>query len=136
MIGVALKGLAGRKLRTALTMFAIILGVAMVSGTYVLTDTIDKAFNGIFQESYANTDVVVSGKAADISFQGETTEPPPIPEGTLDKVRALPDVEAATGSILDQTNTKLLTKEGKAVSTGGAPSFGFGIDPDDSASIP
>jgi len=129
MIGVALKGLAGRKLRTALTMFAIILGVAMVSGTYVLTDTIDKAFSGIFQESYANTDVVVSGKTADISFQGETTEAPPIPEETLDKVRALPDVEAATGSIVDQTNTKLLTKEGKAVNTGGAPSFGFGIDP-------
>ncbi|CAN5238386.1 hypothetical protein BH18ACT14_BH18ACT14_13360 [soil metagenome] len=129
MIGVALKGLAGRKLRTALTMFAIILGVAMVSGTYVLTDTIDKAFNGIFQESYANTDVVVSGKTADISFQGESTEPPPIPEATLDKVRALPDVEAATGSVVDQTNTKLLTKKGKAVNTGGAPSFGFGIDP-------
>jgi putative ABC transport system permease protein len=129
MIGVALKGLGGRKLRTALTMFAIILGVAMVSGTYVLTDTIDKAFNGIFQESYANTDVVVSGKAADISFQGESTEPPPIPEATLDKVRALPDVEAATGSVVDQTNTKLLTKKGKAVNTGGAPSFGFGIDP-------
>ena len=86
MIGVALKGLGGRKLRTALTMFAISLGVAMVSGTYVLTDTIDKAFNGIFQESYANTDVVVSGKTADISFEGETTEPPPIPEATLDKV--------------------------------------------------
>jgi putative ABC transport system permease protein len=129
MIGVALKGLGGRKLRTALTMFAIILGVAMVSGTYVLTDTIDKAFNGIFQESYANTDVVVSGKAADISFEGESSEPPPIPEATLAKVRALPDVEAATGSVVDQTNTKLLTKKGKAVNTGGAPSFGFGIDP-------
>jgi putative ABC transport system permease protein len=136
MIGVALKGLGGRKLRTALTMFAIILGVAMVSGTYVLTDTIDKAFSGIFQESYANTDVVISGKTADISFQGDTTEPAPIPEETLDQVRALPDVEAATGSILDQTNTKLLTKEGKAVNTGGAPSFGFGIDPDEQAFNP
>jgi putative ABC transport system permease protein len=129
MIGVALKGLGGRKLRTALTMFAIILGVAMVSGTYVLTDTIDKAFNGIFQESYANTDVVVSGKTAEISFHGDATEAPPIPAATLDKVRALPDVEAATGSVVDQTNTKLLTKKGKAVDTGGAPSFGFGIDP-------
>ncbi|MGI8606468.1 MAG: ABC transporter permease, partial [Gaiellaceae bacterium] len=92
-------------------------------------DTIDKAFNGIFQESYANTDVVVSGKTADISFQGDTTEAQLIPEGTLDEVRALPGVEAATGSVLDQTSTKLLTKEGKAVNTGGAPSFGFGIDP-------
>jgi putative ABC transport system permease protein len=40
MIGVALKGLAGRKLRAVLTAFAIVLGVAMVSGSYILTDTI------------------------------------------------------------------------------------------------
>ena len=36
MIRVALKGLASRKLRAALTALAIVLGVAMVSGTYVL----------------------------------------------------------------------------------------------------
>ena len=73
MIAVTLKGLAGRKLRAALTALAIVLGVAMVSGTYVLTDTIDKAFSTIFDESYAGTDVVVSGKGADISFQGIQT---------------------------------------------------------------
>ena len=46
----ALKGLLGRKLRTALTAIAIVLGVAMVSGTYVLTDSIDCAFDAIFTE--------------------------------------------------------------------------------------
>ena len=40
---VALKGLAGRKLRSLLTALAIVLGVAMVSGTFILTDTIQKA---------------------------------------------------------------------------------------------
>jgi putative ABC transport system permease protein len=129
VIGVTLKGLAGRKLRAVLTAIAIVLGVAMVSGTYVLTDTIDKAFNSIFQESYAGTDAVVSGNAADIDFQGETAETPPIPAGLLQKVRALPDVAAATGSVVDDTNAKILTKQGKAVDTGGAPAFGFGIDP-------
>ena len=44
----ALKGLLGRKLRTALTALAIVLGVAMISGTYVLTDSIDSAFDTIF----------------------------------------------------------------------------------------
>ena len=43
VIGVALKGLAGRKLRAALTAISIVLGVAMISGTYVLTDTIKAA---------------------------------------------------------------------------------------------
>ena len=50
MIKFALKGLLGRKLRTALTAVAIVLGVAMVSGTYVLTDSIDQAFDAIFNE--------------------------------------------------------------------------------------
>ena len=45
MTKVALKGLLGRKLRAALTAFAIVLGVAMVSGTYILTDTIKSAFD-------------------------------------------------------------------------------------------
>ena len=50
MTRVALAGLLGRKLRTALTAVAIVLGVAMVSGTFVLTDSINQAFNTIFTE--------------------------------------------------------------------------------------
>ena len=49
MIRFALRSLAGRKLRSALTALAIVLGVAIVSGTYVLTDTMDRAFTAIFQ---------------------------------------------------------------------------------------
>ena len=64
MIGVALKGLAGRKLRAALTAMAIVLGVAMISGTYILTDTIKSAFGTVFTQVYKNTDVVISGKSA------------------------------------------------------------------------
>ena len=129
MIAVALRGLAGRKLRSALTAIAIVLGVAMVSGTYVLTDTIDKAFNQIFQESYAGTDAVVSGRTADIDFQGMTPESTPVSEDVLERVRGLPSVEVAMGGVTDEMNTKILTKEGKAVETNGAPSLGFGIDP-------
>jgi ABC-type antimicrobial peptide transport system permease subunit len=131
VIGVALKGLAGRKLRAVLTALAIVLGVTMVSGTYVLTDSIDKAFKNIFQDSYANTDAVISGKAADIDFQGDSADQPSIPATLLDKVRALPDVGAASGSVVDDSNTKILKKDGKAVNTNGAPSFGFGVDPAD-----
>jgi putative ABC transport system permease protein len=126
MIGVALRGLAGRKFRTVLTAIAIVLGVAMMSGAYVLTDTIDKAFNAIFVESYAGTDAVVSGKGADISFEGETSESPPIPEDVLGRVRAVDGVEVATGSVTDP-QTKLLKPDGESIETGGAPSFAFGI---------
>ena len=129
MIRVALRGLLGRKLRAILTALAIILGVAMMSGTYVLTDTIDKAFSTIFDESYAGTDVVVSGKGADIDFQGVSSTAPPVDESLVDEVRALPNVEAASGSVSDETNTKIIGSDGKAINTQGAPSLGFGIDP-------
>jgi putative ABC transport system permease protein len=119
--------MAGRKLRTVLTAFAIVLGVAMMSGAYVLTDTIDKAFDTIFVESYAGTDVVVTGKSADISFEGESAQAPPIPESTLERVRGVDGVEVATGSVTD-FQTKLLRPDGEAIDTGGAPSFAFGID--------
>jgi putative ABC transport system permease protein len=129
VIKVALKGLAGRKLRAVLTALAIVLGVTMVSGTFVLTDTINKAFNNIFQGTYAHTDAVVSGKAVDINVQGDSAATPSIPQDLLAKIRALPDVAAATGSVMDDSNTKIIKKNGKAVNTNGAPSFGFGIDP-------
>ena len=128
MIGVALKGLAGRKFRATLTAIAIVLGVAMISGTYVLTDTIDKAFSQIFDESYAGTDAVVTGKGADISFQGDTAETPPVPADILEKVRALPGVALAMGGIYNEADTKIIGEDGKAINTQGAPSFGFGFD--------
>ena len=127
MIRVALRGLAGRKFRTVMTAIAIVLGVAMMSGAYVLTDTIDKAFNAIFVESYAGTDAVVSGKDADISFEGEQSQPAPIPEDVLKRVRNLDGVEVATGSVTD-FQTKLLKPDGESIDTGGAPSFAFGIE--------
>ncbi len=52
VIRFALKGLATRKLRTGLTAIAIVLGVSLVTGTYILTDSIKDAFNGIFTEVY------------------------------------------------------------------------------------
>jgi putative ABC transport system permease protein len=128
LIRVALRGLLGRKFRAVLTALAIVLGVAMVSGTYVLTDTIDKAFNQIFSESYAGTDAVVTGKEPDISFQGSTTETPPVPASMLEQVKAVDGVEVAAGSVADETSAKILDRDGDAISGNGAPTFGFGLD--------
>ncbi len=127
MIKFALKSLAGRKLRTVLTALAIVLGVAMMSGAYVLTDTIDKAFDAIFVDSYAGTDAVVTGKDPGFSFEGESAQAPPIPADTLARVRQIDGVEVATGSVQD-FQTKLLRPDGEAIDTGGAPSFAFGIE--------
>jgi putative ABC transport system permease protein len=127
MIRFALKSLAGRKLRTTLTALAIVLGVAMMSGAYVLTDTIDKAFDSIFVDSYAGTDAVVTGKDPGFSFEGESAQPPPIPAQTLEQVRGVDGVQVAAGSVQD-FRTKLLRPDGDEIDTGGSPSFAFGIE--------
>jgi putative ABC transport system permease protein len=99
MIRVALAGLLGRKLRTALTAFAVVLGVGMVSGTLVLTDSIDKAFNFIFTDVRKGSDVVVSGKSPFHITEGRGTFAPTIPQSLVTKVRALPDVALADGGV-------------------------------------
>ena len=76
----AIRGLLTRKLRALLTGMAIILGVAMISGTYILTDTIDRAFSNLFTESYAGTDAVVQGRGPDINVEGEAAPTPPVPD--------------------------------------------------------
>ncbi len=129
MIRVALRGLLGRKLRAALTAIAVVLGVAMVSGTFVLTDSIDKAFNSIFTDVRQGSDVVVSGKSAfKLSDQGTTA--PSFDESVLQQVRALPDVAAAEPSVSGQA--QLIGSDGKAIVYGGAPNLGFSIANGDS----
>jgi putative ABC transport system permease protein len=130
MTKVALRGLAGRKLRAVLTGIAIVLGVAMISGTYILTDTVQRAFNELLVDSYAGTDAVVTGKGLDISIDGEQPPPPPVDASLLDTVRGVDGVALATGSILDERNTKLLTPDGEPVSSEGWPTLGFGVDTD------
>jgi putative ABC transport system permease protein len=128
VVRVALRGLAGRKLRAALTALAIVLGVSMISGTLVLTDAIDRAFDRIFAQSYANTDAVVTSAESDISFEGETATAPPFSEEVLQQVRAVPSVASAAGSIFDEAAVKILDSEGDPISNF-APTFGFGVDP-------
>ena len=59
---VTLKGIWAKKVRFLLTGIAVILGVAFVSGTFVLTATISKTFDGLFTDIYKNTDAVVRGR--------------------------------------------------------------------------
>jgi putative ABC transport system permease protein len=131
LLKVALKGMLGRKLRAVLTATAIVLGVAMASGTFVLTDTINGAFNSIFSQSYKNADVVVTGKTAFENINGNGVQTPSFPQTLLLKVQALPDVKAAAGAVTDG-ETKLVGRNGKVIGSGGAPNLAFSVDPDDS----
>src|SRR3954453_3003245 len=126
---VALKGLAFRKVRAVLTALAVVLGVAMVSGTYVLTDSIQKAFDGIFTGSYQGTSAVISGKEiVDFSTSGNAT----VPQSLLQKVRGADGVQQAEGAIFDLQSegdtVKLYNDKGEAAGNSQSPSFGFGFD--------
>jgi putative ABC transport system permease protein len=113
----------GRKLRTVLTMIAIVLGVAMVSGTFVLTDSIDKAFGSIFTDARKGSDAVITGKAATSTNSGSSA--PTLSASLLPKVRALSDVAAAEGNVGGEAH--LIGSNGKAIVNGGAPNLGFSI---------
>src|SRR3954454_22322942 len=127
MIAVALKGLAGRKIRALLTAFAVVIGVAMVSGTLVLTDTIQKAFDGIFAASYGQTDAVIAGKEI---VKGSQSGAATVPESLLAQVRALPEVKAAGGTIapIQSNEAEIFRRDGKAFGSGDAPKFEPGND--------
>ena len=127
MIGVALKGLLGRKLRAILTAFAIVLGVAMISGAFVLTDTLGKSFDQTYTDSYKATDAVISTTTA-IKTDDGSTEAPAFSADVLRKVESLPGVDVAQGSIEDEV--RLVDKQGEAV---GKPGTGAAIGVDASA---
>ena len=125
MTTVALRALWGRKLRTVLTALAIVLGVATVTGTYVLTDSIKDAFNSIFQTIYVGTDAAITGKSA--IDPNSTNNLPSFEQSLLTKVKSLPEVAAAVGGVGGQAD--LIGKNGKVISFGGAPHIGFSVDP-------
>jgi putative ABC transport system permease protein len=112
MTRVSLRGLFGRKLRAALTTLAVVLGVAMVSGTYVFTDTIEKAIDTLLTDAYTGSDAVVSAKdVVELSASGRPT----VPAELLAEVKALPDVEAVSGGIVD--TARLINASGEPIAT-------------------
>jgi len=120
MTSVALKGLAARKLRAFSTILAVLLGVALVSGTYILTDTINRSFDDIFSTALKGTDVTVTPK--EIVAQ-ETSEPPPFSAALLSRVERVPGVAKAEGGIFSLV--RITNAEGEPFGQGFAPQFAF-----------
>ncbi len=116
---VTLRGLLARKVRLALTALAILLGVAFVSGTYVLTDTLDQSFQGFFQQKVAGIDLVVQRPGAFVGDQDRNR----VPDSTVAEVRQVAGVKSAYGFLQDYA--QFVDKSGTSIQTGGAPTFGL-----------
>jgi putative ABC transport system permease protein len=118
---VILKGLLARKLRLALTAVSISLGVAFVTGTFVLGDTMTATFDQLYEGLTEGTDVTVRGESAftDTTTLGATK---PFDAKVLQQVAAVDGVRAAAGSVTGYA--LILDKEGEPVQPGGAPTLG------------
>ncbi|MXZ68610.1 MAG: ABC transporter permease [Acidimicrobiia bacterium] len=118
MLRVSLKGVWAHKVRLVLTALAIILGVGLISGVYVYTDTIGKAFDGIFTDAYSGIDIAI-GTESDFSF-GEGTY---LDEADFALVEEVPGVEEAY-PYLQGIGVTVLDAEGEVLSSGpGPPTF-------------
>src|ERR671932_2145145 len=117
---VALRGLFSRKLRLALTSLAVALGVTLIAGTYVFTDTINASFDSIFSESNKGTDASITPREEiKVSDQGGTA--PTIPASVLEQVRRDPLVANADGSVFDVS--AVFDEHGDRIGGHGAPTF-------------
>jgi putative ABC transport system permease protein len=117
MTAVILRGFLSRRIRAVLTGIAIALGVALMAGTYILTDTIDNSFAAIFDTGARGRSVVVvphQGLGATAQVQTAT-----ISDATLAKVRRVPGVQVAAGEVF---TTVSMFAGGKRLNTR-APSF-------------
>ena len=119
MLRLIVRGLLARKLRTVLTSVAIVLGVAMVSGTFILTDQINAAFDDIFETGNSKIDAVVSRQTTFDSFEDQL---PPLPESTIQQVARVDGVEHAEGQI--QAIGQLVV-DGEIIESQGAPALVF-----------
>jgi putative ABC transport system permease protein len=112
-----IRGLLARRVRLVLTAMAVLLGVAFVSATYVLTDTVKRAFDGVFTQTLVGVDLQVQGLR-----ELDRGDPPRIPERTLEEVRAVPGVARAEGFVTGYA--QFVGRDGESIGGGGPPTFG------------
>ncbi len=124
MTRLIIAGLRQRKLRAALTAISILLGVAMVTGTLVLTGQITRAFDQIFQVANQGVDVRITPHA---DFEGRLSQAPTIPQSLVGQVARMQGVRIAAGEIARFGSPVV---RGEYVQSTGAPSFVFALEPD------
>jgi len=122
----AVKSLWARKVRALTTTLAVVIGVAFVAGTYILTDTTFAAFDEIFEDSLAKTDVVITAKEEVRQESGET---PSFKAAVLPKVKRVQGVRLATGQIF--TVGAFFDKENEEIGSQFAPKFITSVLPEE-----
>jgi putative ABC transport system permease protein len=120
MLRAALRSLLARKVRLLLTGLSVVLGVGFMAGTYVLTDTMTKAFNEVFESGLTSIDVLVRSSNAFTAQTSSLEERESMPESVLDEVRGVPAVTEAVGDVFGYAQV-VDPATGKIIGTFGPP---------------
>lgn len=130
MLALALRNFSARKLRALSTALAVFFGVAMVAGTLMLTDSVDRSFDQIFTQVNEGIDVTVR---AEVAVEGEFGEGAsfvrPLPEELIEQVRAVDGVQSAEGVIADETIT-IVDEDGERIGPMGPPHIAISVLPE------
>ena len=129
MIKLTLNSLWSHKRRLISTCVAVILGVAFMAGTFVLTSTINKVFDDLFSTGYGGVDAVVRGPVLFKDAQQGGTQRDKFAESALPKVRALPGVADAEGSISTE-QIAVLDAKNESMGGNGPPTIVGSWNPD------
>jgi putative ABC transport system permease protein len=117
-----LRNVLAHKRRLVLTALAVVIGVAFVAGTMVLTDTLRRTFDELFGQVDRHTSVAVRSTTAFTAPTSTGVDGAPVPAGLLDTVRAVPGVREAVGDVSGYA--QLVRPDGTPVTTSGAPTLG------------
>ncbi|GLX20920.1 ABC transporter permease [Streptomyces lavendulae] len=118
MFRTALRNVLAHKARLLMTVLAVTLGVAFVSGTLVFTDTLGKALSGQSAKSYSGVAVSVTSYGQARSEEGRKEGDPGISQQTLDKVKAVKGVGSVSGRVSGFAGVG--DENGKLIGTGWA----------------
>ncbi|MEU6312455.1 FtsX-like permease family protein [Streptomyces sp. NPDC047014] len=99
MFRTALRNVLAHKARLLMTVLAVTLGVAFVSGTLVFTDTLKKSLSNQSAKDYAGVAVSLSSYGQTRTPEGEKEGEPGIGQPTLEKIKALPGVDSVSGRV-------------------------------------
>ncbi|MGW5633473.1 ABC transporter permease [Streptomyces sp. NPDC003832] len=115
MFRTALRNVLAHKARLAMTVLAVMLGVAFVSGTLVFTNTLSNALQNSSAKGFDQVDVAVTAEHQESEGNriGRTHE---LTEALLDRSAAVPGAASATGVV--NGFTAIADKDGKLVGGG------------------
>jgi putative ABC transport system permease protein len=116
----ALRSVLARKVRLILTGLSILLGVGFMAGTYVLTDTMTRAFNDLVDTGITSIDVLVRSSNAFTAQSSSLEEREPMPDSVLGAVEQVPGVARAVGDVLGYAQI-VDPATGKVIGTLGPP---------------